>query len=476
MSFAMKIILDKCAKLFMLTAISVSVLLPHSVTASQAVTGELSGLPTKNVIVDKETFDGFTSNKNNITSTTLKAADYQIPIKLSNNGQNSNISVKRINGASGESGDNAIQLCNQSQTTLNGTYVIFYINGKESTSAFKGERIIFEMDTMLSQTDAEVEIRNTFASNDASPLFNAGGTVGNVTSCTYEANVWKHMLIDLNFPGKHITVYYDDKIVYELELTDSQKTTSTGIVQFNLVNNTTDTAAFAFDNLNIYTVAPYSEAIGYAVGSDEYGAIDNVVVPNTADKLILSLSGAFKTASNVKSYVTLKRYGVKVDGASVAYTSNTKTDEYVITITLVQALTAGDYVIEYASGLIMEQQIGTATSTEITLGNSYHQSIKVIEPNKITLTKSADSAYNAEIYYNSEESDTVTMIIAAYENVNGMTSLSSVAYDEFDVGIGINKIILYHTDSSADYAKAMLWSDVAETTVPLTDTVFIDLK
>ncbi len=453
----MKNMFPKSARLLLLCFVSAVLMVSKTATASQAATGALFDLPQKYVIADHETFDAFTTSKNNTTS--CKLTDYQLPIKLSHNNGTCNIYVKSIPGASGQAGDYALQLVNLNKSSTNGTYIVFYINEKyESTNAIKNDRIIFETDIMLSQTNSEVKLSKLISDSSFRSFFKADGTIGQYE---YSAGVWKHLLIDMNFPKMIITVYYDHKVVDTIEMTTKQAEAGQGIVQFNLANNNTSTAAVAFDNLNVYTVAPYSESISYVSGSAQYSSIDNCVIPATADSILLPLTGAFKDKNTVKDNVLfIDKNGQTVSGASVSYNDNSK----LITVTLPADITPGSYSIKYSAGLLTTHTVGSDT-TENPIPTSYEQPVRIVETDKINLTQASAGEYNAEVYYTSSSSGSATLIIAAYNVSDDKLELSSLNYEDFDLTAGLNKLTLSHSDSSAHFAKSMFWSDL--TGIPL---------
>ena len=451
----MKNLLTKYARLLLLCFVSAVLMISKTAITSQAATGALFDLPQKYVIADHETFNAFTTSKNNTTS--CKLTDYQLPIKLSNNNNSlCNISVKSIPGASGQAGDYALQLVNLNKSSTNGTYIVFYINEKyESTNAIKNDSIIFETDIMLSQTDAEVKLSKLISDSSFRSFFKADGTIGQYE---YSAGVWKHLLIDMDFPKNIITIYYDHKVVETIEMTTKQAEAGQGIVQFNLANNNTTTAAVAFDNLNVYTVAPYSESISYVSDSVEYSAIDNCVIPCGSDKLIFTLDDlSDNEPKNVTANISLCKDGKELDIVK-AYSKSTKK----FTFTLTDNIIPGNYSIKYSAGLLMTHTVGS-TTTELALSDSYEQPIRIVETDKINLIKASDGSYNAEVYYNSSFLGSATLIIAAYNVSDDKQELSSLNYEDFDLTAGLNKLTLSHSDLSADCTKAMLWSDWSAT-------------
>ena len=112
----------------------------------------------------------------------------------------------------------------------------------------------------------------------------------------------------------------------------------------------------------------------------------------------------------------------------------------------------------------MTHTVGS-TTTELALSDSYEQPIRIVETDKINLTKASDGSYNAEVYYNSSSSGSATLIIAAYNVSNDKVELSSLNYEDFDLTACLNKLTMSHSDLSADCTKAMLWSDL--TGIPL---------
>ena len=131
-----------CSKNLVILLLILNIFSSINVAASDEVTNEFDKLPKKNLIVNNETFDEFTTNKDYISYTTLSATDYQIPIKISKNGQYNNISVKSITGASGNDEDRGVQAYNASNSNLNGIYVAFFLNGRVDWCGGAVERIV----------------------------------------------------------------------------------------------------------------------------------------------------------------------------------------------------------------------------------------------------------------------------------------------------------------------------------------------
>lgn len=322
--------------------------------------------------------------------------------------------------------------------------------GIEDANRLVNDRLIVEMDIKPGQANAFIKIQDMIGagSNFEKLLFRNDGTIGESQKYKYSAGEWRHLRFDLDYVTMVGKLYCDGAYVENYDLSANGGTAGISKMTLAIGSTTVAGANFSIDNLKSYTVAPYSTSVE--------NEIDYHTIPAGTTPVVVPLNGAFNNAVNVATYVTLTKDS-NVVAASVSYDATTNK----ITITPSEKLQAGEYSINYGSGLTMTQTKGSTNNTEINPLSSYSEKLYVVDTGKISL----DSVNKtAEIYYNSPADGTVSFILATFD-ANG---ISKIEIKPCEVTTGYNYLTVSINDENATSVRAFLWSDM-ENIIPLAE-------
>lgn len=351
-------------------------------------------------------------------------------------------------------------------TSGSDTGVQLYPSGTYSNDNYlNGERVIFEMDVKLGQTDTNLIFESVRGFDTTHSLFRNDGKAGSSSSVVkYVADKWVHVVFDLDYVNKTRKIYFDGILAYSADMTGSP----TGISRMKVVMKGGSEAApktFAFDNFYCYTVAPYANEIKYAEVGVESNAVESIEVPANADSVVLYLTGAFADAENVASKVHLQKDGAIVEGATAAYSEITDAETSAvtrkITISLPNNIEAGNYSVVFDAGLNCNQTIASST-TQVSTPNAYSQELILFDVDKLAFSGAAQSGYSCEVYYDAAAAGNATLVIATYTGTGASKTLSALTCKDVTLTEGINKLSASHTDASAESAKAFLISSVSD--------------
>jgi len=345
------------------------------------------------------------------------------------------------------------------------TGVQLYPSGAYSNDNYlKGERVIFEMDVKLGQTDTNLIFESVGGFGTTHSLFRNDGKAGSSSSVVkYVADKWVHVVFDLDYVNKTRKIYFDGILAYSAAMTGS----ATGISRMKVVTTgSADTpTTFAFDNFYCYTVAPYANEIKYAEGGVESNAVESIEVPANADSVELYLTGAFADATNVASKVHLQKDGAIVEGATATYSEITDAETSAvtrkITISLPSNIEAGNYSVVFDAGLLCYQNATQWAGNKET-PYAYSQELTLFDVDKLAFSGAAQSGYSCEVYYDAAAAGNATLVIATYTGTGASKTLSALTCKDVTLTEGINKLSASHTDASAESAKAFLISSVSD--------------